>query len=286
MRVFCCAGASSTGDVDVDAEMVRTDREAQKELDKARIEDEQVIKLLLLGAGESGKSTIFKQMKILNKDGYSVEERKGFTTIVHANTVQAMQMLLDGIEKLQIAVSADLATMQTSWAAAPGVSGGLGRDLRDDRMTPETGELIGKLWEHAAVQEAYLRKNEFQLIDSAQYFLTDAARIARPGYVPSIQDVLRSRVRTTGIVQSDFFVQRGRQRTQISMFDVGGQRNERRKWIHMFDNVNAVVFVAALSEYDQVRVPPPSPQQARRGDVAAERAHAPPALERAPAPSG
>ena len=49
--MLCCAGASSTGDVDVDAEMVRTDREAQKELDKARIEDEEVIKLLLLGAG-------------------------------------------------------------------------------------------------------------------------------------------------------------------------------------------------------------------------------------------
>ena len=36
------------------------------------------------------------------------------------------------------------------------------------------------------------------------------------------------------------------------IFDVGGQRNERRKWIHAFDNVNAVVFVAAMSEYDQV----------------------------------
>jgi hypothetical protein len=33
---------------------------------------------------------------------------------------------------------------------------------------------------------------------------------------------------------------------------VGGQKNERKKWIHCFDNVNAVMFVAALSEYDQV----------------------------------
>jgi hypothetical protein len=36
------------------------------------------------------------------------------------------------------------------------------------------------------------------------------------------------------------------------IIDVGGQRNERKKWIHCFDSVNAVIFVAALSEYDQV----------------------------------
>ena len=66
--------------------------------------------------------------------------------------------------------------------------------------------------------------------------------------MPTEQDVLRSRVRTTGIVQSDFVIKS----MKFAMFDVGGQRNERRKWIHAFDNVNAVVFVAALSEYDQV----------------------------------
>jgi len=36
------------------------------------------------------------------------------------------------------------------------------------------------------------------------------------------------------------------------MVDVGGQRNERKKWIHSFDSVTAVIFVAAISEYNQV----------------------------------
>ena len=36
------------------------------------------------------------------------------------------------------------------------------------------------------------------------------------------------------------------------MFDVGGQRSERKKWIHCFDNVDCVLFVVAMSEYDQM----------------------------------
>lgn len=36
------------------------------------------------------------------------------------------------------------------------------------------------------------------------------------------------------------------------MVDVGGQRSERRKWIHCFENVTSIIFLVALSEYDQV----------------------------------
>ena len=45
--------------------------------------------MLLLGAGESGKSTIFKQMKVINKDGYSPKELKEYIGIVQMNVNQA-----------------------------------------------------------------------------------------------------------------------------------------------------------------------------------------------------
>ena len=44
------------------------------------------------------------------------------------------------------------------------------------------------------------------------------------------------------------------------MVDVGGQRSERKKWIHFFDNAKAVIFIAALSDYDLVLVEDPSGQ--------------------------
>lgn len=62
------------------------------------------------------------------------------------------------------------------------------------------------------------------------------------------QDILRTRVKTTGIVKIEFEFKS----TMFHMFDVGGQRSERKKWIHCFDNVTAVLFIISLSEYDQV----------------------------------
>lgn len=60
--------------------------------------------------------------------------------------------------------------------------------------------------------------------------------------------MLRSRVRTSGIVEELYNIGG----VDFAIYDVGGQRNERKKWIHCFDSVQAVVFVASLSEYDQV----------------------------------
>jgi GTPase SAR1 family protein len=73
-------------------------------------------------------------------------------------------------------------------------------------------------------------------------------RIASRDYVPSQQDVLNTRVRTSGIVEERYTINSNK----FLIVDVGGQRNERKKWIHSFEGVTAVLFVAAINEYDQM----------------------------------
>ena len=73
-------------------------------------------------------------------------------------------------------------------------------------------------------------------------------RIASPHYVPTQQDVLRTRVKTTGIIETQFTFKG----LHFKMFDVGGQRSERKKWIHCFEGVTAIIFCVALSGYDLV----------------------------------
>ncbi len=103
------------------------------------------------------------------------------------------------------------------------------------------------------------------LLLTARSFFEEAQRLAAPDYIPNEADVLRARTKTTGIYETRFtmgqlsiqsvfneqYLCAGRL-TCSSMFDVGGQRSERKKWIHCFENVTSIIFCVALSEYDQV----------------------------------
>ncbi len=86
--------------------------------------------------------------------------------------------------------------------------------------------------------------------DSAKYFLDQLDVIGNPSYLPSIQDILRSRVKTTGIVEINFKLKE----FNFRVFDVGGQRSERKKWIHCFEDVTSIIFLVAMSEYDLVLI--------------------------------
>jgi hypothetical protein len=121
---------------------------------------------------------------------------------------------------------------------------------RNDRE-PFQEELVinmKRLWRDPAIQACLKRANEYQLNDSAHYYLDKLDKICAPDFHPNEQDILRSRVVTTGILEFKF----PHEDLVFRVFDVGGQRSERRKWIHCFENVNAIIFFVSLSEYDQV----------------------------------
>ena len=80
--------------------------------------------------------------------------------------------------------------------------------------------------------------------------MDDLDRLFSKEYIPTDQDILRSRVKTSGIAEANFQI--GLYTYRI--FDVGGQRSERKKWIHCFENVNGLLFVVAISGYDQCLV--------------------------------
>lgn len=96
--------------------------------------------------------------------------------------------------------------------------------------------------------ELLKRRSEFYLMDSTPYFFKELDRVSQPDYIPTVDDVLRARTKTTGIYETRFTMGN----LGIHMFDVGGQRSERKKWIHCFEAVTSIIFCVALSEYDQV----------------------------------
>ncbi|RXN18190.1 guanine nucleotide-binding G(o) subunit alpha isoform X2 [Labeo rohita] len=114
--------------------------------------------------------------------------------------------------------------------------------------SPELLSAMIRLWSDSGIQECFSRAREYQLNDSAQYYLDSLDRIGAADYQPTEQDILRTRVKTTGIVETHFTFKN----LHFRLFDVGGQRSERKKWIHCFEDVTAIIFCVALSGYDQV----------------------------------
>jgi len=211
-------------------------KQIESVMNKGHQHDQQINKLLLLGAGESGKSTLFKQMITIYGKGYPEAERKVFTPIIYNNIISSMKILCYQSDHYKN-VASENETAKTFMT-----------DLKSDSEINTTiAEHIKALWKDEGIKETYENRAQFQLTDSASYFFERINEVAENGYVPNGQDVLRSRVRTTGIVENSFDIDGN----QFKMFDVGGQRNERKKWIHCFENVTAVLFVAAISEYDQ-----------------------------------
>jgi GTPase SAR1 family protein len=204
----------------------------------AHAQDKKVKKLLLLGAGASGKSTLYRQLSNIYGEKFDEQTLGSFVSTIHSNVLNSYMKLaemstkLDGCEVLE-----DNRTFRDQCLKFDEIK----------EFNPEILKVVKALWNDPGIQKTFERRNEFQFFDSFEYFNKRLEDLARPDYLPTLDDALHSRAATTGIVETKFQVED----TPFLLVDVGGQRNERKKWINCFDGVTSVIYVASLSAYNE-----------------------------------
>ncbi|XP_040579740.1 guanine nucleotide-binding protein G(q) subunit alpha [Lepeophtheirus salmonis] len=207
-------------------------------------------RILLLGCGGAGKSTFIKQMRVIHSEGFSKEERIRYKKNIADNIKDSIIALLDNkVGEFDTKEEEDSAIRC--------------RYIDDMNDVIDLLQDIDIVWKSAPIQKAYGMRNRFQLPESCKYFMNRKEVIMAPDYIPKNNDIFNIRVRTTGIIENFFDVTINGVPSRLTFIDVGGQRNERRKWIHIFDNVMLILFITAISEYDETLEEDPSMNRIR-----------------------
>ncbi|XP_030646046.1 guanine nucleotide-binding protein subunit alpha-12a isoform X1 [Chanos chanos] len=232
-------------DVNLEREAKRRSREIDAMLARERRSIRRLVKILLLGAGESGKSTFLKQMRIIHGKEFDQKALLDFRDTIFENIIKGMRVLVDARDKLGVA-------WQNSENEKHGMFVMAFENKAGVPVEPCTFQLyvpaLQALWQDSGIREAYARRSEFQLSESVKYFLDNLDRIGQLSYVPSRQDILLARKATKGIVEHDFVIKK----IPFKMVDVGGQRSQRQKWFQCFDGITSILFMVSSSEYDQL----------------------------------
>lgn len=205
-------------------------------------------KVLVLGTSESGKSTLLQALCLSNiyEGGYSKETRSLFSETIWSNVVQSTRVVLTVMKDLELKLEnpgRNESHAQTIFMLPPRYLG--------SSPPPEAFQAINSLWRDDGFQAAFRRRYEYQLNDNFDHFATSLERIMSPDYIPTDEDISRSRTRTTGIAETKLL----HHTIEYSIFDVGGTRSEREKrWIQVFDNVDVIVFTIDVRSYANVLV--------------------------------
>ncbi|SCU94204.1 LANO_0E06040g1_1 [Lachancea nothofagi CBS 11611] len=205
------------------------------------------LKVLLLGSGESGKSTVLQQLKILHQNGFSHEELVDYRPFIYDNILETGKDIINARLHFNVPLESDSGLQESDLQEVLNYSTP-GSQLVEFPST--LTQTLAKVWSLPSTQSLLTgeHRSSFYLMDSARYFMNDLKRVADTQYTPTVRDVLLSRKKTSGIF--DTIVEMD-SNLKLHIYDVGGQRSERKKWIHCFDNVTLIIFCVSLSEYDQ-----------------------------------
>lgn len=197
--------------------------------------------LVLLGSGECGKTTMFKQIQILH--GTGIQDREAWIDSIQQSPKRSMQTLLKAVDQRQVVLEPAMKECAARVLAGSESS---------STFTLQLAEDIQKLWQTEVLRELAAATSQqkggaVDLDDNAAHFLNKVVELAAPSYSPTTEDILKVRDPTRTIEAQDFKYNKAR----VRVIDVGGQRMERPKW-NLTGDITAVIFVASLIEYDQV----------------------------------
>jgi guanine nucleotide-binding protein G(q) subunit alpha len=143
-------------------EQRRINQEIERQIKKDKRDQRKELKLLLLGTGESGKSTFIKQMRIIHGSGYSDDDKRTFIKLVYQNIYMAMNSMIRAMEALKIPYKSDQ-NEQEYGKVIKAVDYETATTLEDSHVTA-----IKSLWADPGIKECYDRRREYQLTDSAK----------------------------------------------------------------------------------------------------------------------
>ena len=265
-------------------------KEIEQQMQVDAEKERQVRKILLLGPAEAGKSTLFKQMKKVYGEGFSTVDRQAHVVLILANLLRAMRALIFHSDRLLLRfpfsalsnlTGSSTTTIDPSLDASkqfitqidlvqhfPSLQLNSAEKIAPQTLPPTllsalTGDTfaslfalcmhhLSALWLDLGVQLTYENRAKFdvhQLYDGDGFFLARLDELQVRGWLPCEEDVIRTRVRSLGVSQYAWEDSAGQ---RYRMTDVAGQRSERKKWMGFFNDADCVLFVAAVSEYDQV----------------------------------
>ncbi|KAJ7208780.1 heterotrimeric G-protein alpha subunit, GPA1-like protein [Mycena rebaudengoi] len=202
-------------------------------LDFLRAKNE--INILLLGAGGAERS-VLKQLMLLHPPGPTDRERSVYREVIFSNITLSMRAVLEAMPALEISLSPQNDARRTAILSLPEM-------IEADIVPRDIADAIGAF----DVKEAIRRRNEFQLSESAAYYFNAIDRIAAVDYVPSDQDILRCRVKASGVAELSLQVDELKYKSSTQWPTL-----RRQKWLHYLENVKAILFCADLTQYDQM----------------------------------
>ncbi|KAH6570658.1 hypothetical protein BASA62_004236 [Batrachochytrium salamandrivorans] len=239
-----------------DAKQAALDKQRSKEIDAMLHQEREMMKkyhdpkILLLGSGDSGKSTFVKQLRILHGGGYMEDERKSFRPVILENIRDAVVSLIYAAKENEVAIESE-----NTKAAIAAIFDHyrIGKDaLSIFKLNSRLANSIFTVWDDANMQRVYSERGHLENVvmipDNTQYFLPLVAKFADMSYIPSNDDILHTRSMTTSISETNFEIESIKYR----FFDVGGQQKYRKQWTPYFDTVDSILFIASVASYDQV----------------------------------